>query len=141
MLTNGKASCTSNSKHVSIKYFWSTDRIKNGNMSVEYCSTHDMLADFMSKPVQGMLFTKFRKVIMGWEHMSTLFEPHDPNVERVGNNVSLTLGAKKPRITYADAVRSQKAVDLQNDLINRGIDPTDGSIISLKRNNPVSIHL
>ena len=35
MLTNGKASCTSNSKHVSIKYFWSTDRIKNGNMSVE----------------------------------------------------------------------------------------------------------
>ena len=34
MLTNGKASCTSNSKHVAIKFFWSNDRIKNGNIEV-----------------------------------------------------------------------------------------------------------
>lgn len=88
LLRNGKDSCTSNSpKHVVIKYFWSTDRIKSGNMSVEYCSMDNMLANFMSKPVQGKLFTRFRKnVIMGWEHISTLFKPHSPSKEHDGDN-------------------------------------------------------
>ena len=55
--------------------------------------------------------------------------------------MNLTLGTKKPRITYADAVRTQKAVELQNTSISQEMDPIDGSNISLKRNNPVSIHL
>ena len=29
MLVNGKDLCTSKTKHIAIKYFWSTDRIKN----------------------------------------------------------------------------------------------------------------
>jgi len=33
MATNGRSSCTSNSKHISIKYFWVTDRVKNGNIA------------------------------------------------------------------------------------------------------------
>ena len=57
MLVNGKASCTSNSKHVAIKYFWCTDRIKKGKISVRHCPTDKMLADYMSKPLQGKLFT------------------------------------------------------------------------------------
>ena len=56
MLVNGKDSCTSNTKYIAIKYFWSTDRIKNGNIEVKYCPTAKMIADFMSKPVQDSLF-------------------------------------------------------------------------------------
>ncbi|WP_288992895.1 Ty1/Copia family ribonuclease HI, partial [uncultured Marinobacter sp.] len=74
MLVNGKASCTSNSKHVAIKYFWCTDRIKQGNISVRHCPTERMVADYMSKPLQGKLFITFRNVIMGWQHVSTLFD-------------------------------------------------------------------
>ena len=73
MLKNGKASCTSNSKHVVIKYFWSTDRVKNHDIQVEYYPTDKMLADYMSKAVQGTLFTIFRNVLIGWEHMSILY--------------------------------------------------------------------
>jgi len=74
MLVNGKVSCTSNSKHVAIKYFWCTDRIKKGNISVCHCPTDKMIVDYMSKPLQGKLFITFRNVIMGWEHISTLFD-------------------------------------------------------------------
>ena len=65
MLVNGKDSCTSNTKHIAIKYFWSTDRIKNGHIEVKYCPTAKMLADFMSKPGQRSLFKLFSNVIMG----------------------------------------------------------------------------
>jgi hypothetical protein len=32
---------------------------------VEYCPTGEMIADFMSKPLQGKLFKKFKDLIMG----------------------------------------------------------------------------
>jgi hypothetical protein len=32
---------------------------------VEWCSTKEMVADFMSKALQGMVFKKFRDLIMG----------------------------------------------------------------------------
>jgi len=117
MLLNGKASCTSNSKHVDIKYFWSTDRIRNGSINVKHCPTDKMIADFMSKPVQGKLFNVFREVIMGWKHISVLFDALTPAEERVGNNGVLTAGAKKPKmtkLTYAEVAKVSKAVEVQN---------------------------
>jgi hypothetical protein len=42
-----------------------TDRIKKGDLSVEWCPTGNMTIDFMTKPNQGALFRKFRDQIMG----------------------------------------------------------------------------
>ena len=124
MLLNGKESCTANSKHVAIKYFWSTDRIKQGKMKVKYCPTEKMLADFMSKPLQGSLFQKFRNVLMGWAHINTLFEHFTSNEERVENitsNGDLTAEEKElsqpsSKQTYADIVKSSKAIELQKEV-------------------------
>ena len=104
MLVNGRKSCTSNSKHVAIKYFWCMDRIRNGNITMRHCPTEDMLADYMSKPVQGKLFTRFRNVIMGWEHLSTLFDISNSNEERVGDNGDLPVEPRKSKLTYAEIV-------------------------------------
>jgi len=52
MSKNGKSSCTSNSKHISIKYFWVTDRIKNGNITIVHCPAKQMIADYFTKPLQ-----------------------------------------------------------------------------------------
>ena len=41
-------------------------------MSVQYCPTGEMLADFYTKPIQGGLFTKFRDILMGQSHISSL---------------------------------------------------------------------
>ena len=95
LLKNGRDSCTWNSKHIAIKYFWVADRIKNGDIEVVYCPTEDMLGDFFSKPVQGSLFKKFRSALMGWTHISELFQGYNNLEERVGNNVKKVQNDKK----------------------------------------------
>ena len=62
---NGKASSGKRTKHINIRYFFVTDRIKKKEISVEWVPTADMVADFWTKPTQGQLFTKFRDLIMG----------------------------------------------------------------------------
>jgi hypothetical protein len=62
---NGKASSSKRTKHINIRYFFITDRISKGEVRVEWCPTKDMVADFMTKPLQGSLFKKFRDLIMG----------------------------------------------------------------------------
>ena len=86
---NGTASCGSRSRHINIKFFWITDRVKQGKISVRHCPTDKMIADFFTKPLQGSKFNQFRRIIMGWDHISTL---HDNTTitsseERVGNDV------------------------------------------------------
>jgi hypothetical protein len=62
---NGKASSSKRTKHINIRYFFITDRIANGDLSIEWCPTLDMIGDYMTKPLQGALFCKFRDLIMG----------------------------------------------------------------------------
>ena len=95
MLNNGRDSITWNSKHIAIKYFWITDRIKDGDIRVQYCPTTEMIADFMSKPVQGKLFQTFRNVLMGWVHISSVFEGYIRPEERVENPMKPLLGERE----------------------------------------------
>lgn len=62
---NGKASSSKRTKHINIRYFFITDRISKGEVRVEWCPTAEMLADFVTKPLQGSVFKKFRDLIMG----------------------------------------------------------------------------
>jgi len=62
---NGKASSSKRTKHINIRYYFVTDRINKGELTVEWCPTGDMIGDFMTKPTQGALFKKFRDQIMG----------------------------------------------------------------------------
>ena len=66
MEKNGRNSCTGNSRHIDIRYFFVTDRIAKGEFSVSHCPTLLMIADFFTKPLQGSLFKKFRDIIMGY---------------------------------------------------------------------------
>ena len=62
---NGKLSSTKQTRHINIRYFMITDKIKRGDIMVEYCPTKEMIADFFTKPLQGSLFRYFRNMIMG----------------------------------------------------------------------------
>ena len=46
-----------------------------------------MLTDFLTKALQGALFSKFHDVIMGWKHVDTLHMGPPLTKERVGNVV------------------------------------------------------
>ena len=76
MLINGRNSCTGNSCHLSIRYFFVKDRIANGEMKVEYCPSMYMIADFFTKPLMGHRFRELRSVIMGHKSIFDL----DPNL-------------------------------------------------------------
>jgi hypothetical protein len=62
---NGKASISKRTKHINIRYFFITDRVKKEEISVVWCPTGDMIGDFATKPLQVALLCKFRDQIMG----------------------------------------------------------------------------
>jgi hypothetical protein len=62
---NGKASSSKRTKHISIRYFFITDRVKKGDVSLAWCPTGDMIGDYVTKPLQGALFRQFRDQIIG----------------------------------------------------------------------------
>ena len=68
LLKNGKRSSTKRTRAFNIRYFFLTDQIEKNYLTVEYCPSTGMIADYMSKPLQGKLFQEFRKAIMGhWD--------------------------------------------------------------------------
>ena len=65
MEINGRSSAGSQSRHINIRYFWVKDCVERENMKIIHWPTFRMAADFMTKALQGKLFSGFRNVIMG----------------------------------------------------------------------------
>jgi hypothetical protein len=61
---NGRKSSSKRTKHLNCRFYFITDRINSNELSVAYCPTEEMVGDFFTKPLQGKLFYKFRKLIM-----------------------------------------------------------------------------
>ena len=57
---NGHTSCTGNSRHVNVIFFWVKDRFDKKELCIEYCPTERMVADFYTKPLQGNLFKRLK---------------------------------------------------------------------------------
>jgi len=62
---NGKASSSKRTKHINIQYFFITDRISQGEVTIKWCPIGDIIGDYAAKLLQGALFRKFRDQIMG----------------------------------------------------------------------------
>jgi hypothetical protein len=60
----GKASSRKRTRHFDIKMFYVTDLIARDEVMVMYCPTDDMIGDYMTKPLTGAKFHKFRDLIM-----------------------------------------------------------------------------
>lgn len=65
--------------------FFVKDRVDKGEITIQYCPTYRMLADYFTKPLQGKQFNAYRRVLMGWDHISELNKLTRPTIkERVG---------------------------------------------------------
>jgi hypothetical protein len=62
---NGKALSTKRTRHINIRYFYVTSKIKDGRMRVIYWPTKQMVSDNLTKPLQGSIFRTHRNSIMG----------------------------------------------------------------------------
>ena len=86
MEKHGKDSCTGRSRHIDIRNFFVQDRIDKGELEVEHCPTKLMLADYMTKTLQGSQFQLLRYAIMGWKSIEDIIVAiRDSSKERVGN--------------------------------------------------------
>ena len=132
MEINGRNSCTGNSRHIDIKFFFVKDRVDKKEIKIEYCPTEQMLADYFTKPLQGTLFVKMRNIIMGFNKVSdlsdiqneervenitkceqnkTILNSSDKHVTRVnGHDTARDTEEKKKKKTYVDAFQPQNKV-------------------------------
>ena len=62
----GKRSSTKRTRHISIRYFYVTDKLQDKTLTaISYCPTKEMVSDYLSKSLQGSLFWTHRNAIMG----------------------------------------------------------------------------
>ena len=50
--------------------FFVTDRVKAGEIRVEYIHTDEMIADILTKPLQGEKFRNLRAALLNWDKSS-----------------------------------------------------------------------
>ena len=64
LLTKGRSTAET-TRFIEIRKFWISDYIKNGAVNIVYVPTAEMTSDYFTKPLQGALFEKMFKRIMG----------------------------------------------------------------------------
>ena len=61
---HGKFSSSKRTKHIDIRYFYITDKVKKKEVRLDHCPTEEMISDYFTKPLQGKQFIKFRNAIL-----------------------------------------------------------------------------
>jgi hypothetical protein len=64
LIMKGKSTSDS-TRHINLRYFFVHDLLSKGEVKVEYKPTKEMIADILTKPLQGTLFLDLRKMLMG----------------------------------------------------------------------------
>ena len=60
---NGKASSSKRTRHINMRYYFITDCIKVNELQVKYYLIDDIVAIYLTKPLQRAKFKNFRKAI------------------------------------------------------------------------------
>jgi hypothetical protein len=63
MLANG-GSKSDRTRHISIRYFWTKERVDKGDLAIVYIPTDQMIADILTKPLQGEKFIQLRSSLL-----------------------------------------------------------------------------
>ena len=65
LLAEKGRSLSARTRHVKIRYFFIKERIDDGEIAIKYLPTELMVADILTKPLQGEQFVKLRDELMG----------------------------------------------------------------------------
>ena len=134
MSTNGRTSCTGNSRHIDMRYFFVVDRVKKKEMEIKYCPTEMMLADYFTKPLQGRLFHSLRDIIMGKTSIFEMLDQYFPIKERVGNNEKCEEETKgKNSGTRSEVQTLNSDTEIRNILGTDSCDSENTDLLNSKR--------
>ena len=84
--------------HLNIRCFSVTDAVSKGKIKTDYCPIEQMLVDFFTKPLQGILLKKFRVVTLGHKPITSLHNHNDSTLNErveVRNNEQLEQPSKQ----------------------------------------------
>ena len=56
---NGKSSFGNKTKHINVRYFFATDRIKKGEVTVDWCPTYDMTGTSLPNQIRDRYLGDF----------------------------------------------------------------------------------
>ena len=107
---NGKASSSKRTRHINIRYFLITDRVKKKEISIEYCPTEEMIADYFTKPLQGSLFRWFRNAVLGMTDSEYLQYKDDYHMNKAikSNQQGITWSTYITRVATTTITREQR---------------------------------
>jgi len=65
MVNNGKSN-SERTRHIAIRFYFVADRVASKEIKIEYMETGSMIADILTKPLQGALFKRLRDMLLNW---------------------------------------------------------------------------
>ena len=65
LFQTGKCSSSLRTRHIAIRFYFVKDRMEHGEIAVLFVGTNDMVADILTKPLQGAKFKELRAKLMG----------------------------------------------------------------------------
>jgi hypothetical protein len=112
---NGRSSSTKRTRHMNIRYFFIKDQVASKRVNIEHCPTGDMLADFFTKPLQGLQFRKLRDEIMNIAPSSAYHSSNSGHrsvlkTKSPGTTVHYDVSTSDTSKTKATSTRSYKEV-------------------------------
>jgi hypothetical protein len=66
MAHNGK-SISHRTKHIKVKYFFVKQYLDNEEFQLKHCPTQEMIADILTKLLQGATFLEMRDLLLGYK--------------------------------------------------------------------------
>jgi hypothetical protein len=65
LINKGKSS-SERTRHMAIRYFWLSEKIKKKELKLTHIRTEDMYANTLTKPLQGSQFDRERRLLTNW---------------------------------------------------------------------------
>ena len=109
LLTSGPLSSSKQTKHIKATFFLAKNKIEDGDVELEYCTTELMWINMHTEPKQGTPFRLNRSKLM-----SIPVEYDDEKEKRNTNPMLLPSEKKKPFIPYIDPYLEAKYVGIRN---------------------------
>ena len=66
LFKTGKSASSMRTRHIAIRFYFVKDRMDSGEVEVTFKGTDDMIADILTKPLQGTKFKELRDRLMGY---------------------------------------------------------------------------
>jgi hypothetical protein len=101
----GQASSSKHTRHINIRYFFVTNQIASNEVSIEYCPTHEILADFLQNRYKEPYSQSSENFIMNCDPVTNSLQDHRC-VLRNGKGPNRPDGKRTDgaNITWADVV-------------------------------------